>query len=474
MKKVVGIILCVLILVPVLTVGGMYLVISHQYKDTFMPGKFINSIYAADMTTQQLNEKLVSATEMPDFVITDRSQKTYTFPLSDIGYIVDYSADLEQIQKSQTVLGFVNWFMDSNANKGQNLTVTPTFSYDEEKLMTYLAELDYLKDSSSMTGKKVKVEYNELKGYYLINDTDSMLNHDAAVSAIKKNLDQQIYETNLTKEKCYVQPTYTPAMKEELALWDDLKLYMKSKITYVFDDKEYVIHAAKTAKLLAKDEDGNLLRDDQNQIYLDEKLLKEFVKEFADEYNTVNKPRDFKTTRGDLVSIPTGTYGSLIDEKAEIDYLATALKFGREETREPEYKQKAFSGLTGLNDIGNTYIEVDMTNQHLYYYLNGRLRLDTDVVTGCTNLGRGTPVKVCYVYMKQKNRTLRGEGYESFVNYWMPVWRGVGIHDSSWRSKYGGKIYKTAGSHGCINTPINMVSQLYDLVEIGTPVLLFY
>lgn len=81
---------------------------------------------------------------------------------------------------------------------------------------------------------------------------------------------------------------------------------------------------------------------------------------------------------------------------------------------------------------------------------------------------------VCYVYEKQKNRVLRGPGYASPVKYWMPIKGGIGIHDARWRSEFGGDIYKTSGSHGCINTPEEEMARLYECAEVGTPVVLFY
>ncbi|MGN0377506.1 MAG: L,D-transpeptidase, partial [Suilimivivens sp.] len=138
----------------------------------------------------------------------------------------------------------------------------------------------------------------------------------------------------------------------------------------------------------------------------------------------------------------------------------------------PQYTQMAQK--QGLNDIGDTYIEVDMTEQMLYYYKEGELVIETPVVTGNTSLKRGTPCGTNYVYGKQKNRTLRGEGYTAFVKYWIPVNGNIGIHDSSWRKEYGGDIYIKNGSHGCINTPEEEVSKLYDMVEIGTPCIMFY
>ena len=138
----------------------------------------------------------------------------------------------------------------------------------------------------------------------------------------------------------------------------------------------------------------------------------------------------------------------------------------------PAYIHEGY--VRGLDDIGDTYIEIDMTDQRMYYYVEGELTLETDVVTGNTGRRMGTPQGINFVYAKQRNRTLRGADYASFVKYWMPVKGNVGIHDASWRGKFGGQIYKTNGSHGCINTPSDVMSELYELAEVGTPVIMFY
>ena len=168
------------------------------------------------------------------------------------------------------------------------------------------------------------------------------------------------------------------------------------------------------------------------------------------------------------------TYGTKLDTEAEKEYLVKAL--GEERTQEelhiPAYKQEGF--VRGLDDIGDTYIEVDMTGQHMYYYVDGELKLDTDVVTGNTGRRMGTPEGINYVYNKQRNRVLRGADYATPVKYWMPVKGAVGIHDAGWRKEFGGEIYKRNGSHGCINTPPDIMAELYDMVEIGTPVIMFY
>ena len=78
------------------------------------------------------------------------------------------------------------------------------------------------------------------------------------------------------------------------------------------------------------------------------------------------------------------------------------------------------------------------------------------------------------MYNKQKNRVLRGPNYRTPVKFWIPVRGAIGIHDAKWRDEFGGDIYLTDGSHGCVNTPMDAVEKLYEMVEIGTPCVMYY
>ena len=178
-----------------------------------------------------------------------------------------------------------------------------------------------------------------------------------------------------------------------------------------------------------------------------------------------------------MITIDGGTYGSKMDRKKETAYLLEHLldpgvHTGTPQSHIPSYEREAFC--YGKNDIGDTYIEVDMTEQKMYYYEKGGLKLETEIVTGKMRRRMGTPEGVNFVYNKQKNRVLRGPGYASPVKFWMPVKGGIGIHDAGWRKEFGGDIYQTAGSHGCINTPKDKMEELFDCVQIGTPVVMFY
>ena len=128
--------------------------------------------------------------------------------------------------------------------------------------------------------------------------------------------------------------------------------------------------------------------------------------------------------------------------------------------------------------MDGTYIWVSIADQQLYYFVDGELALYSPVVTG--NAGNhDTPTGQYSVIYKARNVKLRGredngDEYESFVQYWMAfLGSEYGMHDASWRSSFGGSIYRGDGSHGCINMPTDKAAALYDMVAEGTPVFIY-
>lgn len=117
------------------------------------------------------------------------------------------------------------------------------------------------------------------------------------------------------------------------------------------------------------------------------------------------------------------------------------------------------------------YILVDISDQTLKYYVKGKVKLKSNVVIG--GRGCGTPTGRFKLHHKARNVNLTGPGYVSHVNYWMPfIGQSYGMHDASWRSQFGGSIYKYNGSHGCVNMPRSKVSKLYKMVPNGTRVII--
>lgn len=119
----------------------------------------------------------------------------------------------------------------------------------------------------------------------------------------------------------------------------------------------------------------------------------------------------------------------------------------------------------------NTYVDVDIANQTVTFVQDGVPILSTPCVTGDLSQRRGTPTGLYAVYGHVRGKWLTGPTWHSWVEYWMPFTKGgCGLHDANWRSKFGGEIYKTAGSHGCVNLPPEVAPQFFELAQIGTVV----
>ena len=215
-----------------------------------------------------------------------------------------------------------------------------------------------------------------------------------------------------------------------------------------------------------------LIIDENYEVSIDTKQIDRFVQSLATKYNTYGDIREFKTSMGDTIQIGGGDYGWVIAKAKETQQILIDLEGGVPISRKPIYEQTA--QVSGLYDIGNTYIEVDYTNQHMWYYEGGSLVLESDFVSGNINKGNGSPDGIFKIVYKQSPAVLKGEDYESDVTYFMPFAYNVGFHDASWRKEFGGEIYKKSGSHGCINMPLDTVQILYERVEKGIPVIAYY
>ena len=209
---------------------------------------------------------------------------------------------------------------------------------------------------------------------------------------------------------------------------------------------------------------------DQGNLILDE--IGQYVADLGLKYDTMGQTRTFLTYDNRQVEIKGGDYGWVIDQDEEVKALIEAIESGVTQVREPVYLYSGYS--RGTNDIGSTYVEIDLTNQRLVFYQKGTPIVDTPIVSGNPDIeGCGTPTGCYALDAKESPAVLTGEDYEANVTYWMPFAGNVGIHDASWRSEFGGNLYLWEGSHGCVNVPYDKAAEIYANIEVGMPVVVY-
>lgn len=269
---------------------------------------------------------------------------------------------------------------------------------------------------------------------------------------------------DLEEKDVYRKPGITQddeALNGEMA---ELNHLTAARITYAIGENSYAIDRATLQSWLVQGEDGTYT------ISQDEAAA--FVRHMAYETDTFGLAHTFKTSLGATINLNAGgDYGWCIDKEETMQALLQAIEDETQGNLDPVYLYTAND--RSANDIGNTYVEVCISQQKMWCYKDGVLVTETPVTTGNHATGYDTPAGSVWA-VDAKKSDCDFKLYPSHVMFWLPFNGDVGIHDASWRTEYGGDIYLTNGSHGCVNTPYTEAEKVFNAIEIGDPVIVYY
>ena len=121
-------------------------------------------------------------------------------------------------------------------------------------------------------------------------------------------------------------------------------------------------------------------------------------------------------------------------------------------------------------------VVVDISDQTLKLYNNGKLTIDTPVITGTKGQHDTPPGRFTLSYKTSKDdyngNPVHLSKYDAYVDYWMPFNGGIGFHDADrWRTineYYNVNRYIENGSHGCINMLYDAAKTLYGHINNKT------
>ena len=338
------------------------------------------------------------------------------------------------------------------------------FSYDRDAAMQAFLELDCMNPLYVTAPEDAYVKTTDTGFEVAPEVMGTTLDTEKAGQALADALDAGQSMLSLEDASCYVNPK---RYSDDAALLEEAKkksALAKAYITYDFGDRKEVVNAPLIADWIVTRADGEYV--------IDEVAVTDYVESLAAKYDTFGLTREFYTSLGTTVTLNGGDYGWCMDQDATVVALLNALADGYQGMMEPEYLYTAKSRDT--NDIGDTYVEICISQQRMWCYQYGTCIVDTPVVTGNPNKGNATPSGgVWAIDAMKRNAILVGEGYQSPVDFWMPFNGDVGIHDMQTRAYFGGTIYLTNGSHGCVNTPYEQAQTIFNTVSVGTPVIVY-
>jgi lipoprotein-anchoring transpeptidase ErfK/SrfK len=451
-KITIGIFAFVFILLLIYTGGTIY------FMDRFYIGTTINSIDVSRMSVSQVDEVMGKELEKYNLTLMERDDKTEEIKISDIG--LTYASG-EGFKDSKDTQGFFKWFL-SFINKEQ-YEIVEEIKFDENLLRERVDKLSCLDEDNIIEPQDAKIEYADDKYVIVPEVNGNKVVKDILYKRVFEKLEKGETSIDLESTGCYLEPEYTSDSEKIIEAKDLLNKYLSCKVTYTIGTQKEILDASIINQWIEVDSDM--------EVTIDEQAAKDYVETLAKEYNTVGNERDFVTSLGGNIKISGGDYGWSINKSTETQSLIENIKSGEVVERQPNFLQVAAYGSN--EDIGSTYIEIDLTTQHLWYYKAGALITEGPIVTGNIAKDNGTPAGVYKLKYKQKDAVLKGEDYETNVAYWMPFNGNIGMHDATWRSTFGETIYMTNGSHGCVNCPYDLAESIYLNVSAGIPVICY-
>ncbi|WBW49655.1 L,D-transpeptidase family protein [Peptoniphilus equinus] len=437
-----------------LAIVGVYVLGALFFNDIYMPRTYINGKDFSLTAKSELEENYNAIYDNYTLTLKERDGEE-VIPTAAF----DYTDRLKEgAEVAQNPMYWPLYLLVDKQYKAPSVS-----TMDRAEFQTVLSGLTLL-STPRVAPQDAKVIYDgtafTIQEEVLGNTIDTA-KFTAAVEKAIQNRDDVL---DLDAAEIYIAPQKTKDDPQLLALRDGKNSVLGFSITYDFADRQEVLQADRLANLYGIDDKGNFT--------VDKSLVENYVATTLKAYDTFKGTRDFSTTGLGVARVPGGIYGWLTDIGKTTDALVQALNDGKTVTMKPVYKLEGHS--RAQNDVGNSYIEIDLGRQHMWLYREGQLVLDTPVVTGNPNEGNSTPTGTQKIWSRETDRILKGKTWESHVNYWLPFdWTGCGVHDSEWRDQYGNTIYRTNGSHGCVNTPPAVMAQLYDNTFYNMPVVIY-
>ena len=464
------------LLVTALTAVSAYAAVAEIYKDRFLPGTTINGIDCSEMTPEAVVEKLEEKAQKNSLTVLFRDGKKQMIRAEDVSlqYVDDGS-----VKKILSETDSWRWGEILIKDLPRKHSVPCRYTFDRAAAKKIINWFPQLKEENMEAPEDACLSYDKKEHRFVVvpEKTGSLLDRNEVQNRVFSCLQEGIDTIDVEKEGLYASPSVYSDNKTLIEEAETLNRLIPGYVEYILPGGDiFALDGEHCREWLVKDKDGTYRYDKAKW----EKKEQEALSALEKKVNSTWKERSFNSAKRGKIKIPGGTYGYILDTEREEKRIAGIRTGESHEKTEPAYLQKETADKKINDGIGNTYVEVDIGAQHMWFYKNGKLVVETDVVTGTADGVHNTPRGVWTIESVNRNAVLVGQiqangkpEYRTPVGYWMPFYSGCGFHDAWWRGAFGGSIYTYSGSHGCVNMPTEKAKTLLENVEAGTPVVIY-
>lgn len=460
-----------LVLLAVIALGG----VSVYYRSAFLPGTVINGYDCGGVSEAGAAEFLLGTAKSHTAQLRDaQGDAVVALPLEGFVDTDGFTAALEEYFDAQHAeAGLFGWM-----TKGERSLETDVYAVSDTAAASELLSRVLYDETPRQAPVDARIVLGE-DGYTVDpGSKGNLVNLANCVSAIAEQLpavrDLREESPVIEAKNAVIRQNVTAESPELLAQRAAIDAYLATEVTLDFQDgNTYTL----TPQDIWRMSDVTL-SDAEGQTVcapVPEKV-KALSDALADEYaldGVYAKFHNAEKTRP-YIYYRVGDTGWILDRDALASDIAAALETETDATVTPSYdtswywKQEYW-----FYNFTDTFVEISLDNQYMWYYVDGKLLVETPVVTGNIAAGDDTRRGCFRIASMTTDTYLVGPTWNDHVEYWMPFDDQIGLHDSSWRTEYGGDIYLTDGSHGCVNTPLDAIATIYNNITVGTLVVVY-
>ena len=459
-KKKIAIIVIAIVVTALAILAGVYVYVANHFTGHFHMGTKIGDVDVSGMTAEEADAALQKKFENYKLTIYKKGGETEAITADEVGLKFSWVVSPADYLAKQNGYEWIVKKYNPDTYEMQGY-----IACDEALLSNRIMSLELMKPENQIPSIDATISaYDKEKGYTLVPAVwGTEFNKTKFYTVVKESILALNETMDMNQGGIYLEPQIKDDNENLLAAIDKLNKCLASKITYQVGGQTQVLDAETFQPWISLNENY--------EVVIDDAAVTAYVKGLASKYNTYYSPKKFMTSYGQEITISNSNYGWRVDNAAEKAAIITEIKAGSSVTRDLKYTKRARN--RSAQEYGNSYVEINLTAQHLFLYVNGQCIWESDFISGNVSKGWDTPPGIFGLSYKTRNATLRGADYAVPVSYWMPFNGNVGMHDATYKSDFGGNYYKTQGSHGCVNLPLETAKTLYAHVSANFPIIVY-
>lgn len=487
-KRKIGIVIGTLAGVIVLVTVSFFVYIHIYYSGKWYPGTTINGVDVSKQTLEESKEKLAKVFHDYDLTVAARENGSLTIRGRDLDYVVDSGTEWDDLYEKQHASSV--WF-----TKTKEYSLNYNVAYNEEKLKEIIAGSEIARGSEEykiVQPVSAHAGYDKNKKQYVCVEEvwGNQIRIPQLTEAVKAALQEARTRIDITDQQKYPDVYEAPGVtSKDPELQTEVTSCNNAALRFITWNMGEGVTEKITPDRIAK-----WITYKDGKVKYNETALASWVEKFCAKYKTVGKTRMIEShekKKVRKVKVVGGDYGWQMDYNKTLKQAKNALKASidnndtlayiadpsSENKKKLTLKQKVnYLNTAFKKDYENfeedwdtqNYTEVSLSKQMVYVIRKGKVAFKCRCISGLPVKGRTTVKGAFFVKEHRRNYTMRGEDYETFVACWVRItWTGTGFHPANWQpwSRWTKDLYRTRGSHGCINLHPADAEKIYQMVK---------